>query len=244
MIKIENVSKKFGNGKFALDKVSFNVDLGQVVVIVGPSGGGKTTLLRCLNGLEKIDDGKIVIEGIEITKHNVNEVRREVGIVFQQFNLFPHLNVLDNLVIAQRVVKNRGHVTSERVALDLLLKVGLGDKVEEYPSCLSGGQQQRVAIARALALNPKIMLFDEPTSALDPEMTKEVLDVMRKLAHEGMTMVVASHEMGFAREVADKIIFIDGGKIIESGNPKDIFDSPREERTIKFVSKILKSDKN
>jgi polar amino acid transport system ATP-binding protein len=213
-----------------------------VVVIIGPSGSGKSTFLRCLNSLEKIDRGTIIIDNIPLTasKTNIHKVREEIGMVFQQFNLFPHLTVLRNITLAQIKVRKRSHEESERIARDLLLKVGIPEKADNYPFQLSGGQQQRVAIARALAMQPKIMLFDEPTSALDPEMIGEVLDVMKNLAKEGMTMVVVSHEMGFAREVASRVIFMDEGKIVEEGTPERLFEHPREERTRTFLSKVLK----
>ena len=210
-------------------------------MIIGPSGSGKSTLLRCINALEPVDAGQVIVDGIPVTgaHKNINAVRAEVGIVFQQFNLFPHLTVLQNLTLAQRVIRKRKVEESERIARALLVKVGILEKESAYPAQLSGGQQQRVAIARALAMNPKIMLFDEPTSALDPEMIKEVLDTMLLLAQEGMTMVVVSHEMGFARAAANRIIFMDEGMIIEETTPEDLFTHPREERTKQFLSKIL-----
>jgi len=211
------------------------------VVIVGPSGSGKSTLLRSINHLETLDRGRIVVDGIPLTQaENINRVRAEVGMVFQQFNLFPHLTVLGNIVLAQRVVRRRSLAEAERIAHDLLRKVGIPEKANSYPAQLSGGQQQRVAIARALAMQPKIMLFDEPTSALDPEMIKEVLDVMLDLAREGMTMVVVSHEMGFARAAAHRIVFMDEGRIVEEGDPERIFTNPQHERTKLFLSKILR----
>jgi polar amino acid transport system ATP-binding protein len=211
-----------------------------VVVIVGPSGSGKSTLLRCINRLEEYDAGRIVVDGIHLdSTENINAVRREIGIVFQSFNLFAHLTVMQNLVLAQRVVRKRPRPEAEKVAMSLLTKVGIPEKAQAYPIQLSGGQQQRVAIARALAMNPKIMLFDEPTSALDPEMIKEVLDVMLALAKEGMTMVVVSHEMGFARAAANRIIFMDEGQILEEATPEKLFTSPHHERTKLFLSKVL-----
>jgi polar amino acid transport system ATP-binding protein len=211
-----------------------------VVVIIGPSGSGKSTLLRCINRLEEFDQGSIVVDDIPLdTAENINAVRTEVGMVFQQFNLFPHLTVLDNISLAQRVVRKRDRAEAEETARKLLLKVGIPEKEKALPGQLSGGQQQRVAIARALAMNPKIMLFDEPTSALDPEMIQEVLDVMLALASEGMTMVVVSHEMGFARAAANRAILMDEGLIIEEGTPDVLFTSPTEERTKLFLSKIL-----
>jgi polar amino acid transport system ATP-binding protein len=239
IIKIENVHKYFGR-IHALRGVSLEVYKGEVVVILGPSGSGKSTLLRCINHLEVYNTGKITVDSIPLkSAQNINTVRQEVGMVFQQFNLFPHLNVMDNVMLAQRVVRKRQPQEAEAVALNLLTKVGIEEKSRAYPLQLSGGQQQRVAIARALAMNPKIMLFDEPTSALDPEMIKEVLDVMLALAKEGMTMVVVSHEMGFARAAASRVIFMDEGQIIEQGQPDQIFDSPKQQRTKNFLSKVL-----
>ena len=239
IIHIENVHKRFGRIQ-ALRGVSLDVGESEVVVIVGPSGSGKSTLLRCINRLEEYDAGKIVVDGITLdSTQNINAVRREVGMVFQSFNLFPHLTVKQNLTLAQCVVRNRCKEEAAQVADTLLNKVGIPDKADAFPIQLSGGQQQRVAIARALAMNPKIMLFDEPTSALDPEMIKEVLDVMTALAHEGMTMVVVSHEMGFARAAARRIIFMDEGQILEEASPQNFFMSPQHERTRLFLSKIL-----
>jgi polar amino acid transport system ATP-binding protein len=211
-----------------------------VVVIIGPSGSGKSTLLRCINRLEEFDSGKIIVDGIPLeTATNINLVRTEVGMVFQQFNLFPHLSVLENITLAQRIIRKRSKTESENIARQLLSKVGIHEKADAFPNQLSGGQQQRVAIARALAMNPKIMLFDEPTSALDPEMIQEVLDVMMNLAKEGMTMVVVSHEMGFARAAANRAILMDGGQIIEEAAPDILFSHPKEERTKLFLSKVL-----
>jgi polar amino acid transport system ATP-binding protein len=239
IIQIENVYKHFGRVQ-ALRGVSLNIDKGEVVVILGPSGSGKSTLLRCINHLEVYNSGKITVDGIILkSAQNINLVRQEVGMVFQQFNLFPHLTVLNNITLAQRVVRKRDQGEAKRVALDLLDKVGIKEKSDSYPLQLSGGQQQRVAIARALAMNPKIMLFDEPTSALDPEMIKEVLDVMLSLAKEGMTMVVVSHEMGFARAAASRCIFMDEGLIIEEGRPEKLFSTPTQERTKVFLGKVL-----
>jgi len=238
IIHIENVHKYFGKIR-ALCGVSLDVQKGEVVVIIGPSGSGKSTLLRCINRLEEYDSGRIVVDGIPLdTAENINAVRREVGIVFQSFNLFAHLTVMDNLMLAQRVVRKRPRDESEKVARGLLEKVGIPDKALAYPIQLSGGQQQRVAIARALAMNPKIMLFDEPTSALDPEMIKEVLDVMLALAQEGMTMVVVSHEMGFARAAANRMLLMDEGLIVEEATPEKLFASTHE-RTKKFLGKVL-----
>ncbi len=241
MIEVKDIYKSFGKVK-ALNGVTTHIKKGEVVVIIGPSGSGKSTFLRCLNHLEKIDRGTIIIDNVPLTdsKTNIYKVREEIGMVFQQFNLFPHLSVLRNITLAQIKVRKRSQEEGKRIARELLEKVGIPEKADNYPFQLSGGQQQRVAIARALAMQPKIMLFDEPTSALDPEMIGEVLDVMKNLAKEGMTMVVVSHEMGFAKEVADRVIFMDEGKIVEEGTPDRIFDHPREERTRTFLSKVLK----
>jgi len=239
IIRMEDVHKSFGH-VHALRGVNIEIQPGEVVVILGPSGSGKSTLLRCINHLEVHDSGSIVVDGISLKDAgDINAVRREVGMVFQSFNLFAHLSVLDNLTLAQRIVRRRPVPESRETGLALLAKVGISDKADCYPHQLSGGQQQRVAIARALAMNPKIMLFDEPTSALDPEMIKEVLDVMLGLAREGMTMVVVSHEMGFARAAADRCIFMDEGQIIEEGPPDVMFSSPTKERTKLFLSKVL-----
>jgi len=225
----------------ALVDVSMHVDRNEVVVIIGPSGSGKSTLLRCLNHLETADKGQIVIDGIELTdsRTNINKVRAEVGMVFQSFNLFPHMTVLGNINIAQTKVRGRSVAEAEKITMELLEKVGITEKAGVYPSQLSGGQQQRVAIARALAMQPKIMLFDEVTSALDPEMIHEVLEVMETLCREGMTMVVVSHEMGFARKVADRVIFMDEGRIVEEGTPDKIYDDPEHARTKAFLAQIL-----
>jgi polar amino acid transport system ATP-binding protein len=240
IIQIRDIHKHFGREVHALRGVSLDVDKGQVVVIIGPSGSGKSTLLRCINRLEEYDQGTIVVDGIPLdTAANINAVRTEVGMVFQQFNLFAHLTAIENVMLAQRVVRKRSPGEARRVAMELLVKVGIPDKADGYPLQLSGGQQQRVAIARALAMNPKIMLFDEPTSALDPEMIKEVLDVMLSLAQEGMTMVVVSHEMGFARAAAHRAIFMDGGLIVEESTPEKLFSTPSHERTKLFLSKVL-----
>jgi len=240
IIQIRDVHKHFGRSVHALRGVSLDVNKGEVVVIIGPSGSGKSTLLRCINRLEEYDQGTIVVDGIPLdTAANINAVRAEVGMVFQQFNLFAHLSVLENIQLAQRVVRRRDRTEARKVALDLLAKVGIPEKADSYPGQISGGQQQRVAIARALAMNPKIMLFDEPTSALDPEMIKEVLDVMLALAHEGMTMVVVSHEMGFARAAAHRAIFMDEGSIVEESTPEKLFSTPSHERTKLFLSKVL-----
>jgi len=239
IIKIENIYKRFGRVE-ALRGVSLDVKKGEVVVIVGPSGSGKSTLLRCINRLEQYESGKIAVDGIPLdSTKNINAVRMEVGMVFQSFNLFAHLTALENLTIAQRVVRRRKKEEAEKTAIELLAKVGIPEKATVRPGQLSGGQQQRVAIARALAMNPKIMLFDEPTSALDPEMIKEVLDVMLALAKEGMTMVVVSHEMGFTRAAANRVIFMDEGQILEQAPPDKLFSNPSHERTRQFLSKIL-----
>jgi polar amino acid transport system ATP-binding protein len=225
----------------AVDGISAHIKPSEVVVIIGPSGSGKSTYLRCLNGLETLTSGQIIIDGVDLTakKTDLNLVRREVGMVFQQFNLFPHKSVLQNIVLAQQVVRKRKSSEALEKARMLLQKVGIAEKENEYPIRLSGGQQQRVAIARALAMDPKIMLFDEPTSALDPEMVGEVLEVMKQLAREGMTMVVVTHEMGFAREVADRVLFMDQGKLVEEGTPEHFFTAPQEERTKVFLRQVL-----
>jgi polar amino acid transport system ATP-binding protein len=244
VIKTSHVLKIFsGRGQTvrAVDDVSTEISRGEVVVIIGPSGSGKSTFLRCLNGLEDFDAGNIIIDGVDLAdrKTDINLVRREVGMVFQQFNLFPHKTVLENITLAQTTVRKRSQAEAESKGRALLAKVGIAEKEAEYPSRLSGGQQQRVAIARALAMDPKVILFDEPTSALDPEMVGEVLDVMKQLAREGMTMVVVTHEMGFAREVADRVLFMDQGRIVEEGTPEEFFTNPKEERTRLFLNQIL-----
>lgn len=239
MIKIRGLKKKYGKNEI-LKGIDLDVNKSEVVVVIGPSGSGKSTLLRCVNYLEVPTDGVIAIDGEEITrKVDINTIRAEVGMVFQHFNLFPHMSVLDNITLAPIKVRGKSKEEAEKIALELLDKVGLKDKAASFPSQLSGGQQQRVAIARALAMQPKIMLFDEPTSALDPEMVKEVLEVMNRLAESGMTMMVVTHEMGFAREVADRVIFVDGGKILEMGHPNEVFEHPKEKRTQEFLNKIL-----
>ena len=243
MVRAENVYKTFytTHKVEALVDVSCQIDKGEVVVIIGPSGSGKSTLLRCLNMLERADKGHIYIDGVDILdpKTNINKVREEMGMVFQSFNLFAHKTAMGNLTLAQTVVRKRSKNEAEEKAMALLKKVGIPEKAGSYPDNLSGGQQQRVAIARALAMDPKVMLFDEPTSALDPEMIGEVLDVMKALAQEGMTMVVVTHEMGFAREVADRVIFMDEGKIVEVGTPEHFFQAPTHDRTKLFLSQIL-----
>jgi polar amino acid transport system ATP-binding protein len=240
MILIENVSKYFGAFR-ALDQVNLSVEAGEVLMIIGPSGSGKSTLLRCINHLETPDTGRIVVDGITLNSNeaHINAVRAEVGMVFQRFELFPHLTVLENICLAQQKVRRRSRRESEQIAWQLLEKVGIPEQAHKHPGQLSGGQQQRVAIARSLAMQPKIMLFDEPTSALDPEMIKEVLDVMLALAAEGMTMVVVSHEMGFARNAANRVVFMDQGRIIEQGPPEALFSAPQHERTKLFLSRIL-----
>lgn len=239
IIQIKNVEKYFG-ALHALKGISLEVNKGEVIVIIGPSGSGKSTLLRCINRLEEFDKGQIIVDGIPLdTAENINAVRTEVGMVFQSFNLFPHLTVLENICLAQRIVRKRNKEQCSSTAEDLLRKVGIPEKAHNFPIQLSGGQQQRVAIARALAMNPKIMLFDEPTSALDPEMIQEVLDVMLNLAKEGMTMVVVSHEIGFAKAAADRVIFMDSGLIVEEASPDELFNHPKQERTKAFLGKVL-----
>ena len=241
IIIVNKISKTFPNGVSALQDFSSKIHRSEVVVVIGPSGSGKSTLLRCLNGLEEIDSGSIVIDGIPLDDNKSNRlaIRKEVGMVFQSFNLFPHMTVSENVTLAQRLVRKKNKQEATETTIDLLGKVGIMEKADSYPSQLSGGQQQRVAIARALALMPKVMLFDEVTSALDPEMINEVLDVMKTLAREGMTMVVVTHEMGFAREVSDRVIFMEEGRIIEEGTVHHFFSNPREERTKRFLSQIL-----
>ena len=242
LIRVKGLKVYYKGGAIkALDGVDAEIRRGEVVVIIGPSGSGKSTLLRSLNLLETPTDGTIEFDGVNITdpKVDINLHRRKMGMVFQHFNLFPHMTILDNMTLAPIHVKHMPKAEAEQKAHALLERVGLGDRAEAYPIQLSGGQKQRVAIVRALMMEPEVMLFDEPTSALDPEMVGEVLDVMKELAHEGMTMVVVTHEMGFAREVADRVIFIDGGKILEEGTPEDIFEHPKNQRTIDFLSKVL-----
>ena len=239
-ISVTHLKKNFGKLE-VLKGISLEVKEGEVVCLIGPSGSGKSTFLRCLNRLEKITAGEVIVDGHPISDPNVNinKVRENIGMVFQHFNLFPHLTVLDNITLAPTELKIMDKKAAEEKARDLLSRVGLADKADAYPAQLSGGQKQRVAIARSLAMNPDVMLFDEPTSALDPEMVGEVLEVMKQLAAEGMTMVVVTHEMGFAREVADRVIFMDGGYIVEEGTPEEIFSHPKEERTISFLNKVL-----
>ena len=238
IIEVKGLKKNFGSLQ-VLKGIDAAIEENEVVCIIGPSGSGKSTFLRCLNRLEEITDGEILIDGVHLSKENENEVRTEMGMVFQSFNLFPHMSVLGNVTIGPRKVRRIDRKETKKKALELLGRVGLGDKADVYPSSLSGGQKQRVAIARALAMNPKIILFDEPTSALDPEMVGEVLDVMKGLTHGGMTLVIVTHEMGFAREVADRVLFMDEGYIIEQGTPDEIFNHPKEERTKNFLSKVL-----
>ncbi len=240
MVKVKKVNKYFGH-LHVLRDLSLEITRGEVVVVIGPSGSGKSTLLRCLNYLEPVQSGEIWIDGIRLDHHktNIRAVRAEVGIVFQSFNLFPHLTALRNVMLAPLVVRKRPEAEVRQAAVAMLTKVGLQEKIDAYPSQLSGGQQQRVAIARALAMEPKLMLFDEVTSALDPELVREVLDVMKQLARDGMTMIVVTHEMGFAREVADRVIFMDEGRIIEEGTAAGIFDHPKNQRTKEFLGKIL-----
>ncbi|WHE06677.1 amino acid ABC transporter ATP-binding protein [Thermoanaerobacterium thermosaccharolyticum] len=240
MIRVDNLHKNFGNLE-VLKGVSLEVKKGEVLVIIGPSGSGKSTILRCINLLEEPTKGDIYIEGEKINdkKADINKIRQKVGMVFQHFNLFPNMTAIDNITLAPVKVKKMDKKDAEDIAIKLLKKVGLEDKRDSYPIKLSGGQKQRLAIARALAMQPDVMLFDEPTSALDPEMVKEVLNVMKELANEGMTMIVVTHEMGFAREVADRVIFVDDGVIVEEGTPKEVFENPKSPRTKEFFSKIL-----
>ena len=238
MIEIKNLKKSFGSNE-VLKGIDQEVEQHEVLCIIGPSGSGKSTMLRCINHLEVPSSGEIYIDGELVTKENLDRIRTKMGMVFQQFNLFPHKTVLENLTIAPMNVKGVSQEEAEATARRLLARVGLAEKADAYPRSLSGGQQQRVAIARALCMDPEIMLFDEPTSALDPEMVGEVLDVMKSLAQEGMAMIVVTHEMGFAKEVANKVIFMDGGYIVEQGSPDDVIGNPKEERTKDFLSKVL-----
>ncbi len=239
-IEVRALHKSFGDNE-VLRGIDFHVDQGQVVCVIGPSGSGKSTLLRCVNRLEEPTSGSILVEGIDITdpETDLDAVRSRIGMVFQSFNLFPHMTVLQNLSVAQQKVRKRNKAEAIEVARANLAKVGLAEKESAYPAHLSGGQQQRVAIARALSMDPDMMLFDEPTSALDPELVGDVLDVMRKLAEEGMTMMVVTHEMGFAREVGDRLVFMDGGVIVEEGDPREVLANPQHERTQRFLSKVL-----
>ena len=240
MINIENLSKNFGNLK-VLKNISTTINKGEIISIIGPSGSGKSTFLRCINKLEEPTEGHIYIDDMDLMDKNtdINKIRERVGMVFQHFNLFPHMTVLENLILSPTIVKKETKEEAEKYALYLLQKVGLSDKANSYPNQLSGGQKQRIAIARALAMKPEVILFDEPTSALDPEMIKEVLDVMRDLAKEGMTMLIVTHEMGFARNVGNRILFMDNGEIIEDCSPKDFFENPTNERIKDFLNKVL-----
>lgn len=240
IVEIRNLKKAFGD-HVVLDGINLSVRPGEKVVVLGPSGSGKSTMLRCINELEVPTSGKIFVNGVEVTnpKTNLNKVREHLGMVFQRFNLWPHKTVVENVMLAQQIVLKVAEEPARRKALDLLKSVGLLEKANDYPASLSGGQQQRVAIARALAMEPKIMLFDEPTSALDPELVGEVLSVMKRLADSGMTMIVVTHEIGFAREVADRVVFMDGGRIVEEGAPEEILVAPKEERTKSFLARVL-----
>jgi len=240
MIDVREMDKFFGDFQ-ALKKINMRVGLQEVVVVIGPSGSGKSTLIRCINRLERHDRGTIIVDGVELSDdiRNIQEIRRETGMVFQSFNLFPHLTVLENITLAPRNVRNVPKAEAEATAMELLERVKIPEQARKFPGQLSGGQQQRVAIARSLAMKPKVILFDEPTSALDPEMIKEVLDTMKDLAEEGMTMICVTHEMGFAREVADRVVFMADGEIVEVGNPEHFFTNPQEERTKLFLSQIL-----
>ena len=240
MINVENLSKNFGNLK-VLKNISTTINKGEIISIIGPSGSGKSTFLRCINKLEEPTEGHIYIDDMDLMDKNtdINKIRERVGMVFQHFNLFPHMTVLENLILSPTIVKKETKEEAEKYALYLLQKVGLSDKANSYPNQLSGGQKQRIAIARALAMKPEVILFDEPTSALDPEMIKEVLDVMRNLAKEGMTMLIVTHEMGFARNVGNRILFMDNGEIIEDCSPKDFFENPTNERIKDFLNKVL-----
>ena len=241
IITVKGISKTFPGGIRALHKVDLSIERSAVVCVIGPSGSGKSTLLRCLNGLEDVDEGTISVDNtpLDTNKKNRLEIRKEVGMVFQSFNLFPHMTVKRNISLAQRYVRGKPESDADALTMELLRKVGIEEKVDAFPSQLSGGQQQRVAIARALAMNPKVMLFDEATSALDPEMIGEVLTVMRSLAEEGMTMVVVTHEMGFAKEVSDRVVFMEEGEIVEENEAKTLFENPQERRTTEFLSKVL-----
>ena len=241
IIRVEHVSKVFDGGVQALDDCSLSIGKGEVVAIIGPSGSGKSTMLRCLNLLEQPSSGKVFVDGVDITgeKVDLDLHRRKMGMVFQHFNLFPHMTVKKNITLAPVRLKLKTQAEADKTAMRLLERIGLADKADTYPAMLSGGQKQRIAIVRALAMEPEVMLFDEPTSALDPEMVGEVLDVMKELAREGMTMAVVTHEMGFAREVGDRVIFMDSGKIVEVNTPNELFDHPQNERTKLFLSKVL-----
>jgi hypothetical protein len=239
-VLVRGLKKQYGDN-VVLKSIDLTVNQGEVVCVIGPSGSGKSTMLRCLNRMEEINGGKVFVDGVDITdpKEDINKIRQNIGMVFQHFNLFPHLSVLDNITLAPMELKGLSKVEAESLALYLLESVGLADKAHVAPNSLSGGQKQRVAIARALAMQPDVLLFDEPTSALDPEMVGDVLDVMKRLAEDGMTMIVVTHEMGFAREVADRVIFMDGGFIVEEGAPEELFSHPSHERTQSFLNKVL-----
>ena len=239
-VLVRGLKKQYGDN-VVLKSIDLTVNQGEVVCVIGPSGSGKSTMLRCLNRMEEINGGKVFVDGVDITdpKEDINKIRQNIGMVFQHFNLFPHLSVLDNITLAPMGLKDLSKVEAESLALYLLESVGLADKAHVAPNSLSGGQKQRVAIARALAMQPDVLLFDEPTSALDPEMVGDVLDVMKRLAEDGMTMIVVTHEMGFAREVADRVIFMDGGFIVEEGAPEELFSHPSHERTQSFLNKVL-----
>lgn len=239
-VLVRGLKKQYGDN-VVLKSIDLTIQPGEVVCVIGPSGSGKSTMLRCLNRMEEINGGKVFVDGVDITdpKEDINKIRQNIGMVFQHFNLFPHLSVLDNITLAPMELKGLSKVEAESLALYLLESVGLADKAHVAPNSLSGGQKQRVAIARALAMQPDVLLFDEPTSALDPEMVGDVLDVMKKLAEDGMTMIVVTHEMGFAREVADRVIFMDGGFIVEEGAPEELFSKPSHERTQSFLNKVL-----
>lgn len=239
-VLVRGLKKQYGDN-VVLKSIDLTVNQGEVVCVIGPSGSGKSTMLRCLNRMEEINGGKVFVDGVDITnpKEDINKIRQNIGMVFQHFNLFPHLSVLDNITLAPMELKGLSKVEAESLALYLLESVGLADKAHVAPNSLSGGQKQRVAIARALAMQPDVLLFDEPTSALDPEMVGDVLDVMKRLAEDGMTMIVVTHEMGFAREVADRVIFMDGGFIVEEGAPEELFSQPSHERTQSFLNKVL-----
>ena len=241
IIRVEHVSKVFDGGVQALDDCSLSIGKGEVVAIIGPSGSGKSTMLRCLNLLEQPSSGKVFVDGVDITgeKVDLDLHRRKMGMVFQHFNLFPHMTVKKNITLAPVRLKLKTQAEADKAAMQLLERIGLADKADTYPAMLSGGQKQRIAIVRALAMEPEVMLFDEPTSALDPEMVGEVLDVMKELARDGMTMAVVTHEMGFAREVGDRVLFMDSGKIVEVNTPNELFDHPQSERTKLFLSKVL-----
>ena len=240
MLKLSHIKKSF-HGKTVLHDINLEIQKGEIVTIIGPSGSGKSTILRCMNVLEVPESGEVIYNGVNLLDktQNLNDARQNVGMVFQNFHLFPHMSVLKNLTLALTVLKKTPEAEAKRIALDLLTRVGLSEKADSFPNQLSGGQKQRVAIARALAMKPEVMLFDEPTSALDPEMVKEVLDVMQELANEGMTMVIVTHEMGFAKNISSRVIFVDGGAIVEDSTPQQLFENPQEERTQTFLQKVM-----